>query len=247
MQTQLKNVVQIKKFSKNYKITICKSIIKGTQDKPKAIKKRGTANKEKLANNISRAKNRVMEYALCNEWDYFITLTLNPQKYKRDDLKTYIKDLGQFIRDYRKKHHTSVDYLLIPELHQDGKNWHMHGLIKGIKDFESHPVKPLALKGYLNWISYGKKFGFNSIGKIKDPVRVSMYIRKYITKDLGKSVSTLNHKMYYNSRGLKKAEKISEGQLFEPLNFKMDFEGQFTSAQFVNDWEWFKPYYWERR
>ena len=35
--------------------------------------KRCTVNDVKLANNITRAKNRIFEYAFCNPWDYFFT------------------------------------------------------------------------------------------------------------------------------------------------------------------------------
>lgn len=248
MQTQKKQVVQIKKFRDCYKITVCKTLIYGKKDL-KPIRQKGSVNSKKLNNNISRAKKMVLEYALCNDWDFFITLTLDPKKYNRSDLKTFIKDLGQFIRDSRKKHQTDIKYLLIPELHKDGQNWHIHGLIRGLSwnDIEPHPVKKLSDKGYFNWVSYAKKFGFCSIGAIKDPVKVSMYVTKYLSKDLDKSVTEVNSKLYYNSRGLKTAEVVSEGRLLNPLPFKMAFEGLFTKSQFAESYDWFKAFYLEER
>ncbi|MEG0378370.1 MAG: hypothetical protein RR614_07815, partial [Eubacterium sp.] len=185
--------------------------------------------------------------ALCNDWDFFITLTLDPLKYNRSDLKTYIKDLGQFIRDARKKYQTDIKYLLIPELHKDGENWHMHGLLSGLSwnDIAPHPIKKMSNKGYFVWSSYADKFGFCSIAPIQDPAKVSLYITKYISKDLNKSVTDVNRKMYYCSRGLKTAEVVSEGQLYEPLEFNMAFEGLFTKSQFVESYDWFKRFYIE--
>lgn len=246
MQIQKKNVVQVRKYTDYYKITVCKSIISGKKDSLKNVEKK--KHDKKLENNISRAKRNVMEKAICNDWDFFLTLTLDPEKYQRDDLKRYIKDLGQFIRDYRKSHQTDVKYLLIPELHKDGKNWHMHGLIKGLDvatDIEPHPIKKLRNKGYVNWVSYANKFGYCSLGSIQDDIKVSMYITKYITKDLSHSVTERNAKLYYCSRGLNKAELVSEGQLYEYIKFQMAYEGRFTKSQFVDNYEFFKQYYKE--
>lgn len=245
MSYKIKNAVQIKKFADYYKITVCKNITKGmktTRHTPKGK----AGNTEKLSQSISRSRKQVLEKALCNEWHWFVTLTLDPKRYERDNLKIFIKDLGQFIRDYRKKHTAfQIKYLLIPELHADGKNWHMHGLLSELPwdDIEPHPVQELSEKGYVNWAAYEKKFGFNSMGAIRDPVKCSMYITKYITKDLDRSVTAFNQKLYYSSRGLKTAEVIEQGRLTEPLDFHMDFEGIYSKSQFVDSYEFFKKYY----
>lgn len=75
---------------------------KGIEDVSQHTRK-GSISDVKSENNISRAKSRVFELALCNEWDIFLTFTLDPKKYDRDDLKKFQKDLGQFIRDYKQK------------------------------------------------------------------------------------------------------------------------------------------------
>ena len=40
---------------------------------------------------------------MSNNFDYFITLTLNPQNTNVFNLDGFIKTFGQFIRDYRKR------------------------------------------------------------------------------------------------------------------------------------------------
>lgn len=59
-------------------------------------------NDVKLDSNFSRARSMVLQYALCNPWEYFFTGTLDRQKFDRYDLDTYAARLMQFIRDKRK-------------------------------------------------------------------------------------------------------------------------------------------------
>src|SRR5690606_17193957 len=109
------NYYNIKKLNEDmYKIVHVKLPIKraGFEDNKK-VKFKRDVNDKKLSHHIARARTRVFEYAACNNFDYFITLTINDKKLDRDDLKEYIKKLGQFIRDYRKKHEANIQYLLI--------------------------------------------------------------------------------------------------------------------------------------
>lgn len=60
-----------------------------------------TPNSEKLKNNISRARSRVLEIAPCNEWEYFLTPTLDGNKQNRTGLAGwYIRDLDNWIENY---------------------------------------------------------------------------------------------------------------------------------------------------
>lgn len=228
----------IKKYNPSY-FKICTMKIKILRKGQKANRMpKNSVNDRKLNNNLIRAKSMIKEYALCNDFEYFVTLTLDKQKYNRYDLKKYIKDLGQFIRDYRKKYSCDIQYILIPEMHKDSA-WHLHGLIKGIKqehlkDFTLIPNAPLKLKnkGYYNFELYSKKFGFCSFGKIKSVEKIANYITKYISKDLGKNIE-MGNKTYYCSRGLRKAETIKKGLLESPLEY--DFENEYCFLKVVNN------------
>lgn len=188
----------------------------------------------KLENNIIRARSAIFEYAFINEFDYFVTLTLDSKKYNREDLKTFIKDFGQMIRDYRKKYKKDIQYILIPELHKDGVSWHMHGLLKGLKQNELIKNK----NGYLDWEQYSLKFGYISLSPVKNNEAVSKYITKYISKSFlsQKSVSEKYQKLYYVTRGLKKAEVIKKGSLSakENLPFEFDYENEFCKIKTIN-------------
>jgi len=64
---------------------------------------KGSAHDEKLDQSISRTKAIIYEYAWCNPWDYFVTFTLDKEKYNRYDLEKYRKDLSRWIRNYSRK------------------------------------------------------------------------------------------------------------------------------------------------
>lgn len=223
-----------------YKLTYCKMHIKnsGFED-DKKIKFKRDVNDKKLENNISRARTRIFEYAICNDFEYFVTLTLDGSKLDRYDLGEYIKKLGQFIRDYRKKHNSDIQYLLIPEKHTDGA-WHMHGLLKGI------PKEHLTINkyGYKDWEEYSKRFGYISIDDIRSQIAVSKYITKYISKsiDNGGGVTQKESKLYYCSRGLKRPIKIDEGTLnsYQLNNIYFEFENDYVKSLILNKKEYEK-------
>lgn len=221
-----------------YKIIYCKLPIKraGFEEKRNYKRPRDVHN-TKLSNHIARARTRVFELAICNDFDYFITLTINDEKLDRYDLKGYIKKLGQFIRDYRKKLGADIQYLLIPEKHINGA-WHVHGLIKGI------PADQLKKNehGYLDWEDYKKRFGYCSIDKIRNQEAVSKYITKYIRKsfDTDRGVTDKESKLYYCSRGLRRPQKKKEGTLnsWELDKIPFDYENEYVRVGILTGQEY---------
>lgn len=221
-----------------YKITYCKLPIKraGFEQDTNYNYSRDV-NDSKLSNNVARARTRVFELALCNNFEYFITLTINDEKLDRYDLKGYIKKLGQFIRDYRKKYEVDIQYLLIPEKHKDGA-WHVHGLIKGIPEDHLH----INEYGYLDWQAYKDRIGWCSIDKVRNKEAVSKYITKYIRKsfDTDRGITEKENKLYYCSRGLRRPQKKKEGTLNGyqldkvPFDYENDYvrTGILTASQY---------------
>ena len=197
------------------------------------------SNDIKLLNNLTRAKTQILELALCNKWDYFITLTINRDKHNRYDLEAYHKKLGQFIRNYNKKYGLNIKYLLVPEKHKDGA-WHEHGFIMGLPNehleaFTLSQKLPNYLRKKLkegeeiyNWLPYMKKFGFCDLEPIKNHQGASYYVLKYITKDLQRSVSKLGGHLYRASQNLKKAEVVAKGEYNGHLVF--DYENDFCKC-----------------
>jgi hypothetical protein len=207
-----------------------------------------TVNEHKLWNNIIRARGKVLEYALCNNWDYFITLTLSPEKIDRQDLKGFVKQLGRWLDNYSKlkiwsknivgeSEPRKIKYLLIPERHKDGA-WHMHGLLKGLpldhltpftlKDNIPKKIKALIKAGrsIYNWLPYAERFGWVTAETVRDRDAVSQYITKYIHKAMILGNMEINRKLYYCSQGLNTAEVvlqsvpcyIADGEIFDFAN-----------------------------
>lgn len=243
-QVYKRETAVIKKYGDNlYKLVQHKVIREaGWEEIDKSeLERKDVKNTEKLSNNISRAKSKIFEYAICNDWDYFITCTLDQQKYERTDLHAFRKDLAQFIRDQRKKYKCEIRYLLIPELHRDGKTWHMHGLIGGIKremvsEYDDTAPYKLRALGYLNYPDYQKKFGFVSLGAIKNKDAIAKYITKYVNKDIEKSVTELGKHTYYCSRGLNQAVKIKQG-ILRDVPDKWDYENEWVKIYWFSEVE----------
>lgn len=214
------NICTVKKLGENT-IKICETActhIKGMESGTleddarmfllQTSKKPNNENTEKLSNNIVRAKTKVKELVLCNEWDFWCTFTISPDKQNRYDLETFVKRFGNFIHDYNRRcdEADKVKYLLVPEQHKDGA-WHMHGFIKGIRPKDLYRNK----HKHLCWRQYEEKFGFISMEPLKDKDRASSYVLKYLTKDLSRNVSELGAHLYYSSKNLNKPQVIYRG------------------------------------
>ena len=222
------NICILKKYTDdNYKLTRHRVLRnKGVQsDEPFTVPVRGSVNDEKLLESISRAKNKIHEYGLCNNWDYFVTLTIDANKFDRYDLKSFYKIFSQWLRNYQKKHNLKIDYILIPEQHKDAA-WHMHGFISGL------PLDHLTVNqyGYYDWDAYRNKFGYISFdNKIRDKEKISSYLLKYVGKGFGVNIKELNAKLYYCSKGLKTAEIIKKGTI--SANIVPDFSNDYVEVK----------------
>lgn len=209
--------------------------------------KKDTADNEgKLDTSLSRTKSAIFELALCNDWEWFVTLTLNPEYHDRKDLNNYKIKLSTWIKNYNRLHQTNIKYLLIPENHKDG-SWHMHGLVMGLptehlhefREDEKIPIKILIeiARGHklYSWPSYEKAFGYITISEIISLTSVSKYITKYITKDLIGTRIGKNEHLYYCSQGLKRAEIIYQGHLTKELD--EDYSNEYVKIKTVQSLE----------
>lgn len=206
----------------------------------------------KLDNNVSRARSKIWEYAMCNDFEYFVTFTLDKKKKDRYDLDAFISTLSRFIRNQRALTGFDIQYLLVPERHQDSA-WHMHGLMKGIDPKDLNPFSlsdniPYKIKEKIkagrevyDYPKVASRFGFVTVEKIRSLEGVAGYMTKYINKNVGLSVEELGAKSYYASRGLKKAEIIKKGtfptQLRKEFNF--DFENDYVCIHKIKNDEFF--------
>lgn len=210
---------------------------------------------ERLSNNLSRAKRQVYDYAMCNSWTHFGTFTIDGKKWDRNDLPIFYKSFSQWLRDYQKSIGVKIPYLFVPELHKDGENWHMHGLL----NFSECPdiltpfstdgrqskakilkANDLNSKGYTEWVKYSEKFGFCSFGSIIDATRAAKYVTKYISKGFNgehREAKVLGKykKLYYSSNNLKSRELLLGGELTHRMGLlPPDYENDFVLINSFN-------------
>ena len=214
----------------------------------------------KLDSNFSRARAMVLQYALCNPWQYFFTGTLDPEKWQRSDLDSFMTDFSQKIRDWRKEYGFKLDVLLVPEHHEDGA-WHVHGLINNLPDYytsafywfplpkEWHMTPyPFKLCGgaYRSWTDFQDRYGYCSLAPVRDPIATAFYITKYISKDLSQREGDLGKHLYFHSRPLKKAEKASDVYLWhQPLEDFCVNDYDFCKTGMVKNANWSFPLIWD--
>ena len=180
---------------------------------------KNTINDEKLENNLIRAKSKIYELSYCNNFEYFVTFTLSPDKNDRYDLNKSNERIDQFLRYHGKKTGIKFEKLLIPEMHED-EAWHFHGLLTGIpfEELELFTLKdklPYKLRKRIrageklyNWLPYANKFGHVVISPVRSKEAISNYITKYINKNIMRSVKEMGAHTYYPSQGLKKSKLI---------------------------------------
>ena len=191
------------------KLNSCRN--KGFED---IDKKNITCKSEVERISLSRTRRNIRELALCNNFEYFCTITVSSAKCDRYSLDEVQDNLRKCLRNIR---NSSKDfkYLIITEKHKDGA-FHFHGLMSGLSDLYVNKY------GYLS-SSKLDTLGFNSFSKIESLDKVSNYILKYITKDC---VKNSKNQIYISSRGLKKAERT---ELNPNINIDYSYTNDFCS------------------
>lgn len=154
-----------------------------------------------------RAKTSVTDYALCNEFSQFITLTFSPKKVDSFDYDTCKKLVSKWINNQR-RHSPLLTYILVAEKHKTGRI-HFHMIVNNYKGTLEKAVNP---KTGRNLIKNGKqiynikgwKYGFSTLSNIKNKEATARYLQKYLTKDF---IEAFNKKRFWTSRGLNKPTK----------------------------------------
>ena len=181
-------------------------------------------------NNISRSKKAVKELALCNDFNYFVTITIK-NDFNRYNIDNAFLYLSKFCKKYKRKF-SLFSYVFIAEYHQDGAI-HFHGLCflppeATFFDLYHRTIRNQKdEKFYHCFSSYVfDDFGRNTFQPITSKEKVSSYIMKYITKDC---IRTSTHRLYTCSRGLKHADKTyyNNEKLKEIYNNKKYFENDY--------------------
>lgn len=166
---------------------------------------------------LKRAKDQIFDFVLNNDFEYFFTGTINPDKLDSKDPRALLKPLQQWLKDCVKR--KGLSYIMIAEHHKKG-GIHFHGLLRsdcltftdsGTKLYKGHkkPVSDSRAKRIGLDLSEGRivynvanwSFGFSTAIKLQgDKLNTAYYVTKYITKDCKKIFG----RFFWHSRDLKK-------------------------------------------
>lgn len=157
-----------------------------------------------VQSSLNRTKNTIYELAKSNDWEWFITFTFDPKRYDSTDYDTVTLLLKKFIDNVRHNRAKNLVYLMVPELHEDGRKFHFHGLLSHTGKMEFVPSGKADSQGSIIYNIPSWKYGFSTASPVKDTVRASAYITKYITKECVRH--TKYKKRYYASRNIQRPE-----------------------------------------
>lgn len=150
---------------------------------------------------MRRARAKLRRLALANDFEYFVTLTLDAAKIDRYDGAAIVRALGQWADNMVRRH--GLRYILVPERHKDGA-FHFHGFMAGdgleVRDsgveWDSRPVYNLP-----QW-----RFGFTTAQRLYGDYHAAVgYCCKYIGKEKGERALG---RWYYSGGALREPAKL---------------------------------------
>lgn len=154
-----------------------------------------------MERSMRRARAKLRRLALANGFEYFVTLTLDPEKIDRYDGEAVVKALGRWCDNMVRRH--GLRYILVPERHKDGA-FHFHGFMagKGLKvedsgvEWDGRPVYNLP-----QW-----SLGFTTAQRLYGDYHAAVgYCCKYIGKQDGERPLG---RWYYSGGALQEPRKV---------------------------------------
>ena len=155
-----------------------------------------------LRSSMGRTVNKVYYLSRSNDWEWFFTLTFNPEVVDSFDYTACTEKLSNWFTVMRRSC-PNMKYIVVPEQHKSGR-WHFHGLFADCDNLGFVDSGKKTKDGDTIYNVGKYRLGWSTATKVKDPRRVTKYIGKYITKDL--CAVTKGKKRYWSSRNLAEAE-----------------------------------------
>lgn len=177
--------------------------------------------RDREKDNLNRAKRRargaVRDLALANDFQYFVTLTLDGEKVNRYDEREVTRKLNNWLDNNVRRR--GLAYVLVAERHKDGAI-HFHGFFNdSLKAVDSgtvippeggKPRKPRSARQRTAWLDGGGHLVYNlpqwslgfttAIELYGDRHKAVGYVCKYISKESGK----VGGRWYYSGGDLKR-------------------------------------------
>lgn len=183
---------------------------------------------ENVRRAVRRAKSRLRSIARANDFAFFITLTLSPQKVNRYADADILRRLSNWLRNASARH--GLAYALVPERHKDGA-LHFHGLINdALETVDSgtiipaggkRPRRPRSVQERAALLDAGGKVVYNlpqwryghttAIRLYGEYSAAVNYVCKYIGKDMSPKTGTpekIGGRWVYSGGPLKEPETV---------------------------------------
>ncbi|MEM0174388.1 MAG: hypothetical protein QXI16_07785 [Sulfolobaceae archaeon] len=202
--------LKVKKYGKSEQVIVySKPIIVGNDSPLKGLTKDQIIKKTKgiydykikalmsYKRSNRRSKNMIFDYSRSNDWQWFLTLTFDPEKVDSFNYELCTKKLSQWLNNIRKRHCPDMKYVFVPELHKSGR-YHFHGIMSDCEGLEFVDSGHVTKNGQVIYNVGKYRFGFTTATKVVDSQKVSMYLAKYVTKELASL--TKGKRRYWHSR-----------------------------------------------
>ncbi len=184
---------------------------------------------ENRARSMRRAKAALRDFVRSNQWDYFVTLTLDPSRIDRHDMGTITRKMSQWADNQVRRH--GLAYVLVPELHKDGAV-HFHGFFRGdiravdsgtLTRAGSRPRRPKSAAERERMLRDGWQIVYNlpawslgfttAIRPYGEVDAAAAYITKYITKEAA-TTGKIGGRWYYSGGELQRPTAVfGEGDI----------------------------------
>ena len=186
---------------------------------------RGSTESKEHSRYISllRSKQKIIDLVyhngLIKPWKYFLTLTFDPERVNSNNYNDVSDALKKWINNM-KHQNPQMEYVIVPEPHKSGRI-HFHGLFRNVPNWlltEARNPKTNRLikkNGVQVFNLNNYKYGYSTVSVVKDLTAVSVYISKYMTKEL---LNLSYKKRYWSSRSLE-LPKV-EYAMFDEQSFK---------------------------
>jgi hypothetical protein len=167
----------------------------------KSKKKSKVSQGENFDRSARRARQQVRDIALCSDFDFFVTLTLDKKNIDRYNIDDILKKMRVWLDNNVRRN--GLRYILIPEYHADGAI-HFHGFINDvlkIKDsMHLHRITSQKIYNIESWT-----LGFSTAIRLYGDYPAAV---NYVCKYIGKSNEKIGGRFYYSGGDLKKPEII---------------------------------------
>jgi hypothetical protein len=204
---------------------------------PKTREKGVKSDGDDMLRSARRARAKLRRLALANEFEYFVTLTLDQAKIDRYDPNAIMKKVNVWLDNMVRRN--GLRYILVPELHDDGA-YHFHGFFAGrsVKAVDSgtikrpgikKPMRPRSEAERLQWLADGGMIVYNlpqwsygfttAIELYGEYSRAVGYVCKYIGKQEGQRPMG---RWYYSGGALREPTKLYADLDYEKLSNETD-------------------------